>query len=210
MATCWRCGAETSALTCESCGSLQPPNPDLDHFERLGVERRYAIDRDAVVAAHRTLQRRLHPDRFVGKSAQERRLSMEHAAALNDALRTLSDPVERAEYMLAGLGVDLQAEGEGRVRLAPAFLMEVMEIREALGELDGTDAHVERAQVGRDVAARFEATVSALGEALDADAPPDDGALEALAQRAAQLRYLRRILEEVETAGEPPRVGLLD
>ena len=63
---CWQCGADAGGPICEGCGALQPPNPDQDHFERLGIERRFRVSLDEVITAHRRLQRTLHPDRFVG------------------------------------------------------------------------------------------------------------------------------------------------
>ncbi len=190
---CWQCGAATAELDCERCGVLQPPDPRLDHFARLGLEARFAQDVDDVVARHRSLQRKVHPDRFAHRGARERRLSLEHATALNDAVRTLRDPLRRADYVLKLRGIDIDAEGEDRVRIDPCFLMEVMELREATGELVGTDAHTERVRLKQKVVERYEAALGALGAGLDGDAP-----LSPLTQTAAQLRYLRRIIDELE------------
>lgn len=191
---CWQCGAEGEGLTCAACGILQPPDPRHDHFQRLGLERSFAQDPEQISVSHRALQRKVHPDRYAHKGARERRLSMEHATALNDAVRTLRDPLRRADYLLSLRGVDVGAEGAGRVQLDPMFLMEVLELREAIDELVGPDAHPERARLRRQVVARYEGTLARLGEGLDGG-----GAVEPLTQAAAQLRYLRRIIDELET-----------
>ncbi|MCA9539545.1 MAG: Fe-S protein assembly co-chaperone HscB [Myxococcales bacterium] len=198
---CWQCGlaAEAGAVFCAACKTLLPPDPTIDHFARLGLERRFAQDADQIAAQHRQRQRQVHPDRFVGRGERMGVLSMQHATALNDAVRVLRDPVRRADYLLTLRGVSMH--DDRGVKLDPAFLMEVIELREAIEELTGTDAHVERSRLGREIAARYEATLSRLGEGLDApaDAAPP---LDALARLAAQLKYLRRMLDELG-AGDP-------
>ncbi len=197
--TCWQCGAESAepgAVFCSACDALQPPDPSVDHFARLGLPRRFEQDEADVTARHRALQRKLHPDRFVSRGDRMRMLSLQHATSLNDAVRIVRDPLSRADYLLALLGRDPTAE-EGTLKLEPAFLMEVFELREAIGELSGIDAHVERGRIERTIAARYEEKLGALGRGLDADGERTDGELDALAQLAAQLRYLKNILREL-------------
>ncbi|MBU0549868.1 Fe-S protein assembly co-chaperone HscB [Myxococcota bacterium] len=189
---CWQCGAAEAALFCKQCQALQPPNPNDDHFKRLGLQARFAYSEEEIVTAHRALQRRVHPDRFVGRGPLQRRLSLSHAAALNDALATLREPSRRAEYLLKLRGRPLD-DARDPIQLDPCFLMEIIELREALGELKDADAHVERGRIALEVAERVEGLLKQLGEGLDGDRP-----LNILAQYAAQLRYLRRILEELE------------
>ena len=200
---CWQCGAPAQGLFCDACKVIQPPDPRLDHFARLGLTRAFAQDADAVGVAHRNLQRLVHPDRFAQRSDHERRLSMGHATALNDAARVVRDPLTRAEYLLALRGRSMNQEGEGRVRLDPAFLMEVIELREAVDELDGPDAHPERARMAREVAARYEAMMTDLGARLDMTDAQEDTDLDAMVQAAAQLRYLRRALDELQVDDGP-------
>lgn len=199
---CWQCGADIDAaeLFCPTCDTLQPPDPETDHFTRLGLERRFEQDAEAITKAHRRLQRTLHPDRFVSRGDRVRMLSLQHATSLNDALRILRDPLLRAGYLLDLAGRDVKAEA-GNIKLDPAFLMEVFELREAIGELAGTDAHVERARLARDIAARYEARLAALGERLDAEGERTSAELDGLARQAAQLRYLRNILDDLQALG---------
>lgn len=196
---CWQCGADTdaAALFCPTCETLQPPDPKTDHFARLGLERRFAQDVDAITRAHRALQRKLHPDRFVSKGDRVRMLSLQHATALNDASRILRDPLRRADYLLGLAGREMDAE-EGKLKLDGAFLMEVFELREAIGELSGIDAHVERGRLERDIAQRYERRLATLAEGLDAEGARTPEELDGLAQLAAQLRYLRNILQDLQ------------
>ena len=65
-------------------------------------------------SSYRELSLQLHPDRFAQADAQERRLSLEQTTALNEAYKTLKDPVRRAFYLLKLHGVDLDREDAGR------------------------------------------------------------------------------------------------
>ncbi len=191
---CWQCDAdvETGLIFCAQCKTLQAPDPRRDHFARLGLPRTFKITVDEVTRSHRGLQRTLHPDRFVHAGDRVRRLSLEHATLLNDAIRVLRDPVQRGAYLLALRGLDPNAE-DTRIQLDPMFLMEIIELREAISELDGSDAHVERGRMERSVAARFEELVDELSTGLD----DEEAALEPLAQVVAQLKYMRRVLDEI-------------
>jgi molecular chaperone HscB len=76
---------------------------------------------------------KLHPDNFVKASEYERQLSLERSSQLNDACRTLRDPVARVEYLLALHGV--RKEGQAKQQAPPELLEEVFELNESLDEL---------------------------------------------------------------------------
>ena len=78
----------------------------LNHFELLGLPVRYAIDAKALDAAYRELQRNVHPDRHAASDDASRRLALQAAARVNEAYRTLADPVGRAGYLLSLSGVE--------------------------------------------------------------------------------------------------------
>ena len=77
-------------------------------------------------------QRLWHPDRFVGKPAEQRAKASVEAAALNDAYRTLKDPLARAIYLAELNGVEMP--GDGKTIDDPELLMEAMDAREELHE----------------------------------------------------------------------------
>jgi hypothetical protein len=85
------------------------------------------------------------------------------------------------------------------------FLMEVIEFREALDELIGSDAHGEINQLSREIETKFQSTLGKLGQRLDAK----DDDLQQLGQWAAQLRYLQRILDHVADHGSDIDAGPL-
>ena len=67
----------------------------------LGMTPSFDVDPADLERRYFERQRRFHPDRFAGKPERERQYSMQHAANLNDAYRTLGDPARRAEHLLA-------------------------------------------------------------------------------------------------------------
>src|SRR6266850_3100981 len=130
---CWSCGASrasTGAL-CPACGKVQPPPPPQDvpdKFAVLGVPRSYELDDGTLEETFRALSRKLHPDRFARATPRERRFSLEQTTLLNDAYRTLRDPVRRAEHLLALRGV------KDSPRMSPEFLEQTLDDRERLDE----------------------------------------------------------------------------
>lgn len=119
-------------------------------FELFGVPVSYEIDIDLIQQRYRELQKEVHPDRFVNASDKEKRISMQQTSWINEALNTLRQPVDRAIYLLKLKNVDLNLENE--TTMDAMFLMEQMEMREALSsigskedplsELDGFSAQI--------------------------------------------------------------------
>ena len=106
------------------------------HFELFELPVSFEIDLSDLSQRYRELQRVVHPDKFVNASDRERLLSVEKAAAINDAYQILKLPQRRARYMLELQSVSFDDEKD--TALEPAFLMEQIELREALGELSQT------------------------------------------------------------------------
>jgi molecular chaperone HscB len=146
---CWSCKGPVARglLFCETCGAVQMPG-EADHFERLGIPRGFALDGDAFSRRYFDLQARLHPDRFANKSAKERAASLAQATALNDAYRTLRDPVSRAAYLLQLEGAPAPTEDSATID-DPELLLESLERRDALfsssdpAEVQNIIAHAE-------------------------------------------------------------------
>lgn len=106
-----------------------------NHFELFGLPTGYRIDAELLAERYRDLQHALHPDRYAASGDREKRLSMQASTRVNEAFHTLKDPLERARYLLSlHMG---GAGGESDTTRDMAFLMEQMELREALSEVKG-------------------------------------------------------------------------
>ncbi len=160
------------------------------HYELFDLPQTYAIDRERLDAAYRELQNRVHPDRFAAQPEAEQRLAMQWATRVNEAYQTLRHPVNRGVYLLKLQGID--ALEASNTKMAPAFLMQQMEWREA----------VEEARAGKRMAAldalsdelrmahrRIEAQLAEL-----IDSAHD---FEAASEAVRQLRFMDKLIAEV-------------
>ena len=95
-----------------------------DHYDVFGLSRRLGLDRDELESEFLRLSREFHPDRFAGAPAAERAEIQRNSARVNDAYRTLRDPVSRAEYLLLLEGIE---RPEGEAKCPPDLLEEVFE-----------------------------------------------------------------------------------
>ena len=187
LTACWSCRGPVAraALFCETCGAVQPLGAG-DHFERLGLSRGFALDEENLSRRYFSLQAKIHPDRFAGKTARERTASLAQATALNDAYRVLRDPIGRAAYLLQLAGVAAPTEESGTLD-DPELLMDSLERREELAAA-ATPGAVQ------DIAARAEADVRGCVAALAAAFAAGD--LARAARLTTRLIYLRKLGEE--------------
>jgi molecular chaperone HscB len=144
--SCWSCGSMRAAHFCESCGKVQPPVP-VDYFSFFGLPSKLNVDVPALEKSFYELSRRLHPDLNARAGSQEQEWSLEQSSLLNDAYRTLRDPIKRTEYLLHLEGVELEeqsksateharATGVMKKQIVPADLLEeVFELNMQLEEL---------------------------------------------------------------------------
>ena len=88
----------------EASSTLPDVAPDADHFAVLGLPRRFDLTEADINAAYRQMARNTHPDRFGSASADTIARATQLSAAVNDAHRTLADPVTRASYVLTLAG----------------------------------------------------------------------------------------------------------
>jgi molecular chaperone HscB len=144
--TCWSCGSMRAAHFCESCGKVQPPAP-VDYFTFFGLPPKLNLNIAALEKDFYELSRRLHPDLNARAGSQEQEWSLEQSSLLNDAYRTLRDPIKRTQYLLKLEGVELEeqsksatekarATGEVKKQIVPPDLLEeVFELNMQLEEL---------------------------------------------------------------------------
>jgi len=103
-----------------------------DYFDLFDLPVSYNVDLDKLAIRYRELQHTVHPDKYTSSSDQERRLSLQLTAQVNQAYQTLKSPILRAEYMLDMHGAK---PGERDIVMSPEFLNEQMELRERLSEV---------------------------------------------------------------------------
>jgi molecular chaperone HscB len=144
--SCWSCGDMRAAHFCQSCGKVQPPAP-VDYFAFFGLLPKLDLNAAALEKDFYQLNRKLHPDVNAGASDLEQEWSLEQSSLLNDAYRTLRDPIKRTQYLLSLEGIELEeqsknatekarATGETKKQIVPPDLLEeVFELNMQLEEL---------------------------------------------------------------------------
>src|SRR5580698_10021794 len=146
--SCWSCGTMRAVHFCEACGKVQPPAP-VDYFTFFGLPRKLNLDVVALAKDFYELSRKLHPDLNARAGSQEQEWSLQQSSLLNDAHRTLKDPIRRTEYLLRLEGVELeeqskmateQARSSGQAKkqiVPPDLLEEAFELNMQIEELRG-------------------------------------------------------------------------
>ncbi len=172
----------------------------MDPFATLGIARAFDVDLAAVEKVHRELSRALHPDRYIGAPPSERRASLAKAVEVNEAWRVVRDPIRRADALLALSGVghgeshqdgDGGHGGEGDRKPDPAFLMDMLEQREALSDAKQS----KDLEAVRRLAAAIEERAREVERALTEGFAR--GEASRLVGKVGELRFYRRFLDEV-------------
>jgi molecular chaperone HscB len=161
-----------------------------DAFGLLGLPAQFDLDPAVIERAFHDKSKDLHPDRFATAPAAERVAALSRSRALNDAYKMLKSPVGRAEYLLARAGVTI---GDNE-RLDPAFLMEILELRE---ELAGARVAKQTPLIEKlcgEMKARRKDTLGKLPALFEANDLP------AIKEQLMLLRYVDRYLEECDSA----------
>jgi molecular chaperone HscB len=166
-----------------------------NHFELFGLPARYALDASILDARYRELQADVHPDRFGAGTESDRRFAHQASARVNEAYRTLKDPVERARYLLVLRGVHAMDERDTRLPLD--FLEAQLARRERAAEAaENEDVGALDALLG-DIRRELAERQAALATLLD-----DDRDDERARQVVRELRFLAKVAEDVESMVE--------
>src|SRR6202795_4462338 len=210
---CWNCHERARGTHfCSSCGKLQQIPSSIDYFALFELPKKLWIEMDGLEKKFLQLSWKLHPDNFVNATETERELSLKRSSELNDAYRTLRDPVARVEYLLSL--ENMRKEGEHKQQAPPELLEEVFELNESLdelreaksagGDLGALKARLESAEKNfgeklAEVDAQLQATARDWDAAIDANA--DDAARKKLMSRMNELlnrrSYIRNLVVNV-------------
>lgn len=93
---------------------------DRTYFDIFSLPQHLNVDIAALEKSFYALSRKLHPDRFAARSAAEQEAALAEASRLNDAYRTLKDPIARTEYLLRLEGIELEEQSRAATDAARA------------------------------------------------------------------------------------------
>ena len=198
----------------ESAQRVPPPSAPsgADYFSVFDLQRKLDLDPKALERAFYRKSRAVHPDRFAQAEPEQQQWSLEQTSLLNDAYRTLKDPVSRTEYLLRLEGVSLEDESGGKRNAPPELLAEVFELNMQLEEMRmnrkmGEDDPQLRSDLEK-TRADFEGRLSSLDVEMqgawrlwdEGEARDRELAKEQLAALLDKRRYLRNLVRDVREA----------
>ncbi|RJP65647.1 MAG: Fe-S protein assembly co-chaperone HscB [Comamonadaceae bacterium] len=163
-------------------------NLQSNDFEIFGLSPRFAVDRAALDARWKDLQREAHPDRFATADAQAQRQAMQWSVRINEAYQRLKDPLKRAAYLCELHGAPIQAENN--TAMPAAFLMQQMQWRE---DLDEARALEDLERMADEVSAARRTMLQDLQTTAD-----DLRDWPALAKQVRALMFVERFASDVE------------
>jgi molecular chaperone HscB len=174
--------------------------PVDDPFALLGLPRRFDVDHAALQHAYLTRTAPLHPDRHHDPIEQAE--AAEQVARLNAARAALVDDERRANVLLALLGGPAASDDKS---LPDGFLVDMMEVRQDMQSALETGSPDDRRRFERwaeeQRAARLDAIRALFARAGD---PPDPDGLRDIRVELNALRYIERMIEQLDPAHQPP------
>jgi molecular chaperone HscB len=201
-----------------------------NYFTQFGLPRHLHIDTAALEKSFYAQSRKLHPDRFASRPAAEQEAALAASSRLNDAYRTLRDPIARTEYLLALEGIQLEeqsraatdaarATGTEKKQVAPPDLLEEafelnmqleeMRMARKMGEDDpATRADLEAARTRftamlNDAQQQLEALWSQWDAAEDSNHPAArEAAKQSMVALLNRRSYIRNLVRDVNAALE--------
>ena len=165
------------------------------YFELFELPATYALDRERLDSAYRELQNKVHPDKFVAKSEAEQRVAMQWATKVNEAYQTLKHPISRGVYLLQLQGIDPMAANN--TSIAPSFLMQQMEWREAISVACDAKNTAALDQLQIELNKAYQAAEKELAALLDVDKNP-----EAATESVRKLKFMDKLIAEAGDAYE--------
>lgn len=205
-------GAPVDVHFCPQCTKILTLGRQGDYFRFMGVPRKLNLSAAELEQNFRTLSRQFHPDYFYNAPPGERRASLERSSYLNDAYRTLKQPISRIAYLLELEGFGTAGPDQTK-QVPPALLEEVFALNEELDEvrlLRATGAPVEelKARVERarqPIEAKRATHEEQLGKLstqwdalVDADAGERLPVLSALREQMLERNYINNLLAGIE------------
>ena len=166
----------------------------MDYFTLFGLPVGYHVDTQALAARFQDLQRQNHPDRFASASDAEQLVAVQRSANINQAWQTLRHPLTRAEYLLSLHGFDLASE-QHTVR-DTAFLMEQLELREELDEIEKSQDEERLAAFIKRVKGMYDVRHQQVVEQLNSET------WDAAADTVRKLRFLDKLRSSAEQLEE--------
>jgi molecular chaperone HscB len=206
-------GAPVDVHFCPQCTKILALGRRGDYFSFLGLPRKLNVEPARLEQNFRSLSRQFHPDYFYNAPPAERRASLERSSYLNDAYRTLRQPIARISYLLELEGLGASGAGDGSKEVPPALLEEVFalneeldeirELREAGGDVARLRTRLEQARAPIErKREEHERRIQELSDRYDSQAGSSaaerKATLEALREQLLEQKYISNLIATIE------------
>ena len=165
-----------------------------NYFEVFSLPVSFHLENQSLVKAYRELQSQYHPDRHSGGSDAERRQAQQLTSILNEAYETLRSPLKRAGYLLQLKGID--PEENNQSHLGNEFLLQQMELREALEQLVAAEDAEGLERLKKEVTGLQQQQLQSFAQAFEAGQYAESKPVY------NKLQFLFKLLSEIDQAEE--------
>ena len=159
------------------------------YFQLFQLPEKFSVDIAKLDENYRLLAAQCHPDKFASKSAFEQKQAMMMAATVSEAYRILSNPLDRAAYLLQQCGIE--ADAPEHTQFSPEFLIQQMQWREEIEEARQTNNADMLTQLAKDIKHEQQQLMQTLNTAFELNH------LEQAADLVRQARFLTKLIAEI-------------
>lgn len=167
----------------------------LNPFKVFDLPVDFQLDMQTLNTRYLALQKKLHPDNFASEGAAEQRIAMQKSTEVNDALKTLKDPILRAEAIVA-LNTGEEQNLEQKSTQDVAFLMQQLQWREQLDEIASQKDEQALSLFAKKIQQETQQLLTALSDSILAQQ------WQQTTQLCDKLRFTRKLTEEIERVEE--------
>ena len=172
----------------------------MDYFKLFDLPRSFDVDKKALTQAYYRLNKEYHPDNFTLASSEDQATALSKTTHINMGYKLLKNKQQRLKYVLELLGVNFQ---EGKESMPQEFLMEMMDLNEAIMDY--------KMDPSSEVRKKIEGQVSAFQQEIEASAQdniatinmeaPQANLLQAIKDYYLKSKYLKRLLDNLDDRG---------
>jgi molecular chaperone HscB len=200
---CPHCNKETTSQDyCSECNRILPPN-ERNYFDVFGLPvDRLVIDIAQLEKRFLELSRKYHPDRFASKTPLENQIAHEYSSALNNAYRTLKEPVSRGKYVVERQLGSIEEKSASVPPDMAEFFFEIHDVLDTIREANGNAPEsalkeVQKAEQDlREKVGKLEFDLQQ--QFVTYDSAPDKKNLEKIKEILSQRSYIRSFLRQID------------
>jgi molecular chaperone HscB len=166
----------------------------MNFFELYGLPEHFDVNQETLRSTYKALALVTHPDKFATGSDSEKLRAVQKSAQVNDGYQILKSPLSRAEHLIELRGVDLKHEQQ--TLQDTGFLMQQMELREQLEEIDSVSEPLEQLeQLDNQIAIQINEKLTDLAQILES---VSDESNKKAADEVRKLKFLYKLRIEIE------------